>query len=624
LSRSGQKSISPVEFKMDSLFPFAVLFDTVEVNELFLKYGQRDSINLMTYRLHDFSLAFLPSNRRDSTSLNAGSFLKNLTFSFDSLFVHDSISNMSLDIDHGMFNKEKDFQKLVFKDVFLNSGKKEGQRTQLITGTGEFKMEGISSGDSLPLKVGVRKLSFSDMDLKVINQAPKDVKELDTTFKRLAGLYKISKLLDKLHIDTVLFANVDLKVFKQDSTKKRITVDNLKLSVSDVDLYPGKARDTIPFDVGNINAMLFNKRFISGDSLYRFEAKVLSYNTFNHSLVIDSFYVKPRFDTLEFFKRKGWQTDRINMFVKRFVFKGFDIDRWNRSGFFHLNHISVEGLVANIYRDKNFPRDTSVIKPLLQGMLNSVKQPFRIDSVTVRRAYFKYSELGEKSFKPGYVYFTDGSLHAYHITNRPEKGLGETLKVSLGMRLMGEGKIWGNFYFPLEQGDQFYYNAKSEKLDLTTLNPMTQNLLGLSISYGKGRLNIPLVTADDELATGYLLFKYRMKIQLYNRKKAEKNKEKGVTSPLLNFIINGLVLKNRNPNWFNRPRVGVVYFKRDKNKALPNYIWKSTLSGVLSTMGFNSKEQRKKRKDYKKSDFVHVELDAIKEEKEKRAKKDKK
>jgi len=36
----------------------------------------------------------------------------------------------------------------------------------------------------------------------------------------------------------------------------------------------------------------------------------------------------------------------------------------------------------------------------------------------------------------------------------------------------------------------------------------------------------------------------------------------------------------------------VIYFERDQSKGFFNFLWKSVLSGLKSTMGFNSKEQK--------------------------------
>ncbi len=86
----------------------------------------------------------------------------------------------------------------------------------------------------------------------------------------------------------------------------------------------------------------------------------------------------------------------------------------------------------------------------------------------------------------------------------------------------------------------------------------------------------------------------------YSRKK-EKLK-KGVLSPLISFMINDLVVKSNNPKFARKPRVGQVYFERDTQKSVVNYVWKSVLSGLMSTMGFNTKAQKQERKEVKKID----------------------
>jgi hypothetical protein len=601
--KNTKKNIKPIEFKVNATFPFNIRLDTINVNKLFLNYRIKDSLKNIQYKLKDFSLSYSPFIKIDSGNISIGSFLNHLNLKFDSLSIRDKHSGFAFSIAKGKFKQKNHSFKL--QKIKLNSGISNSDKSNIIVKTKEVNVENIFSTDSLPAKVNVKRLWFSDIDFKIINNKSDSSSLPNDSLQKLAGLYKFSKIIDNINIDTILLTQLDLGVYNNDSLHKKFTVDDLKLALEGLSIFPKNALDTVPLSLKNIKAVLYDKKFISGDSLYRFEAKRLSYNYNKQSVRIDSFYVSPLFDTLEFFYKHKWQTDRVNMFVKSFELSGFDLNRWNKNSFVYFDNASVDGLQAYLYRDKNFPRDTSVIKPLIQDMLRRINQPFRIDSVSIKNSYFRYGELNKKSFKPGYVYFDNCSLNAINVTNNPKPNSGETMKISVNMRLMSQGNITANFYFPLTgQGSQFYFNAKSDRFDLSVLNPMTQNLLGITIASGRGKIEIPLITANDDLATGYLLFKYRLKLKLYNRKKAEENKN--FSSPFMNFIINGLVLKNRNPNFFNKPRVGIVYFKRDKNKAIPNYIWKSTLSGVLSTMGFNNKYQRKEKKEYKRSDFMQL------------------
>jgi len=96
-----------------------------------------------------------------------------------------------------------------------------------------------------------------------------------------------------------------------------------------------------------------------------------------------------------------------------------------------------------------------------------------------------------------------------------------------------------------------------------------------------------------------MIFEYRkLKLGVYNRNKAQQNK--GMFAGVTRFLINDLLIHSNNPKFARKPRIGQVHFDRDKEKAIINYTWKSLLSGILSTMGFNTKEQRQGKKELKK------------------------
>jgi ABC-type molybdenum transport system ATPase subunit/photorepair protein PhrA len=98
-----------------------------------------------------------------------------------------------------------------------------------------------------------------------------------------------------------------------------------------------------------------------------------------------------------------------------------------------------------------------------------------------------------------------------------------------------------------------------------------------------------------------MIFRYRkIKLSLYNRKKAET--ETNIFNSMANFLINDLVIKSNNPKFARRPKVGVVYAERDTQKTIINYAFNSILSGMLSTLGINKKEQRKERREFKKEE----------------------
>ena len=95
-------------------------------------------------------------------------------------------------------------------------------------------------------------------------------------------------------------------------------------------------------------------------------------------------------------------------------------------------------------------------------------------------------------------------------------------------------------------------------------------------------------------------FKYNnLAIRLHQTKPGTWNM---IEQSLLSELVN-LLLADNNPNDDGKMKQGVIYFERDTTKGFFNFVWKSVLSGIKSSVGFNSKTQKemiKQRKNLKK------------------------
>jgi hypothetical protein len=162
---------------------------------------------------------------------------------------------------------------------------------------------------------------------------------------------------------------------------------------------------------------------------------------------------------------------------------------------------------------------------------------------------------------------------------------------------MGQAGLDMNIHFPLnESSTSFSLRGKTEDINLSILNPLTTNLLGIGIIKGTGSVYVNSVVGSDSTALGSLVFRYKnLRLLPYSRNKDRLRS--GALSPLLSFMINDLVVKSNNPKFARKPRVGEVYFVRDTRKGVVNFIWKGVLSGITSTLGFNNKELRKIKKE---------------------------
>ncbi len=596
LQQPGDTSTSGKKNPLTDILPVFV-YDKVGVDDLSLMLNRKaEGIN-KKIDLKGFN--FSHSKNRSKT----GNLLKDMFLKLDKFSMYDSISHSSW-VLKGL--KADSTTCTVYADR-LSSGKHlndtEEQAGTKIRTSG-IKISGINISDSLPVNIKASMLSVRNIDVFITNDTIK--RDESKAFSiRLKGLKEYKNIFASFHIDTADLGEVNFKIHKLGNLPDKIgKLDSLGVIVEGISIDSSMADKSNPEIVDKINIDLNGKTLVTADSLYEISSGVIHYNFISQKATIDSLYVKPLFEPAEFFRRAKFQTDRMDIFARKIELHDLGPHDLIENNPVELSRIDLYNVNADMYRDKHYPIRPDIIKPMPQEMLMSIKRTFNIDSLRVLDSYLQYREMGEKSTDPGEVFFDNMNLSAYNLANMVKEGEKKYLKVDFRSRIMGKAEMHINVKFPLHNDSvSFILTGNTEKMDLSLLNPLTTNLLGIGIIKGKGSVDVNQITGLQDVSTGNLIFRYKtLRIHPYSRKK-EKLK-KGPLSPLIKFMINDLVVKSNNPKFARKPRVGQVYFERDYRKGFINYIWKSVLSGLMSTMGFNSKEQRKGKKE-DKATFKH-------------------
>ena len=82
-----------------------------------------------------------------------------------------------------------------------------------------------------------------------------------------------------------------------------------------------------------------------------------------------------------------------------------------------------------------------------------------------------------------------------------------------------------------------------------------------------------------------------LKVSLYEKENDEKGLDK---RGVLGLFANAFVIKNDNPQKNEALRVSQVEFLPNPNPGFSNLVWKTTLKGVLKTIGVNPKRANPK------------------------------
>jgi len=343
------------------------------------------------------------------------------------------------------------------------------------------------------------------------------------------------------------------------------------------------------FNADDITVLAPGFTWHTADSLYTFSFSRFGFSTAGSTAFLDSVKLIPRYDRNEFSVKAGHQTDRMVISLPGIKLAGIDFPVLLGEKQLSVRKISLEKLNFESYRDKRvtFPEWQH---PLLPGRIpEKIRFPVCIDTIALSDGFASYEE--QTGDEPGRIFFDQLSATltgfctvAYPLKNRHD------MVVHGSTRLMGTAPLdsWIRFYNGNPR-DSFSLRATIGELNLTGINPMLSRLMPVSVQEGKATsTEIFQLNANDSLAVGEMDFKYH---SLAIRLKPTQTDTWSVVEAWLLTEVANLLLPG-NPNSDGKMRHGVIYYQRDTSKGFFNYLWKSALSGVKSSVGVNSKNQK--------------------------------
>jgi len=374
--------------------------------------------------------------------------------------------------------------------------------------------------------------------------------------------------------------------------------------------HQGKAR---LFNSDDIRITLGAYSMILKNGMNKISFGEIGLSTAAKEVYINDFHLEPQFSKFDYTRKLGFQTDWMDIRINKLRLQRMDLRALLFEGKMKAGLLEIDSLVLEDYRDKRIARKPGFKPPMPQDGIRNLKTYLRIDTVMLKGGKATYAEqVGEV---PGTIFFDKLSATFTGLTNDTlllKAGLVSELKGTA--YLMGKGKLDATIRFNFgDRLNSFTFSALVGPIDLVEINPMLSNLLPAKVEGGKiKKLLIPLVYANDDFAQGKLLFYYNdLSIKVLDKKQTTWTK---IKTGVVNWAANDLVVNDDNPTASGKMKTGVIYFRRDKEKGIINFLWKSALSGLKSTMGFNSKAQ----KDLIKEEKQHV---TEKEKKDKNHKK---
>lgn len=328
------------------------------------------------------------------------------------------------------------------------------------------------------------------------------------------------------------------------------------------------------------------------DQMYRLSFEDLHSNYQDSSLKMKNIKVVPQYKKYDFSKKLGYQTDRIDASLKEVTVDGLDFDQLIRENIVNAQKININGVVADVFRNKQIPRPPDLYPPLPQQTLRKLNFKLKTDTVNIKQASVKYSEHVPGAVEAGYVFFEDLNGLIVNLNNDPNYfSVRNQFSVYATGALMGKSLARVRMHIPvISKSDTFNFSGSLEPMSLTELNAMTENNQNVKIESGDMQSIRFEGQANNDYATGDMEFLYdNLSIKMLKVDQNQEQQEKKFFS----FIINK-VIRKQNPPKNSSPFIASMYFERDKHKGVINFLWKTLLSGVKVTITPGRKGLRRK------------------------------
>lgn len=362
--------------------------------------------------------------------------------------------------------------------------------------------------------------------------------------------------------------------------------------------------DNIRFQTEDIEIRL-------ADSLQILEVGKVGFVTKDSTLFAKDVKLIPRYGKTEFAEQLGYQKGWAQLETDSLYLKGVHLYDLLHNRKVIGNKLGIDSFMISTYKDKNYPIPEGSEYPTARDFIRNIPFYLRLDTLQLQNGYVHTEILPKEGDEVGTVFFENLNATATDITNDSiliQKGT--HLKLDASAHIMGQALLKANFDFDmLHENGNYTYTASLGSMDMRHFNPLIGPIAYVKVRSGKVDTINWRVEANKYYAIGSMDFYYdKLRISILDRTSHGDDPDKD----LLSFFANAFIVNTNNPHLFIL-REGDIYAERDVQKAIFDYWARSSLSGVLSSIGTGRTKKKIKQAQH---DALREQIQALKEKQE--------
>lgn len=382
-----------------------------------------------------------------------------------------------------------------------------------------------------------------------------------------------------IRIENIFFNKINLSIGNS-STSESYTVKEGNLKIYNFQV---EKKDTI--STGIINKFDFDFEefaYVSSDSMYMYKLNGVLYNTTSNTLSITDFSVQPNHADYEFTSKYAFQKIRLEASFSNIYIYNFSASDYFRSGSIESSYTEIGNLNMNFFRDKR-KEFRHVNKPVFQDIIYNYPGIINIDSIAVLSGNIIYKEHAEEANEPGSISLNEVNTKIYNITNDTVyKTRNAFLKISFNAMLMGKSKLTVLLNSRIfDMNNTFSLNGTLSRMEANELNPILEKNAFIYTTSGIIESINFNFTANNTESSGKMTMLYNeMNISVKNKKTDDTTafREKFIS------VFANIKVLDSNPIPGEGIREGIIDYKRDPERYVFSYCFKSIMSGIKSSL----------------------------------------
>jgi len=378
-------------------------------------------------------------------------------------------------------------------------------------------------------------------------------------------------------------------------------VKNLNVFANEIVTDSMHWKHLIPFELGALTVEI-DSAWANLNDYTQLSLGHLNYSLEDQNLILKNISMGYNTDWRNVSKKLGIQTDIIVVSLDELAILKLESSSNFYSDLDIIAHkLVIAGLDFKDHRDKNMPRPADTIKPMFNGMVNSIPVKLKIDTIQLREVNIGYTELGVGKNEAGTILINDLNGTITGLTTFA--GLQQEYRhfnADLTARLQDAADMQIKLQVPYDS-ETFSLAAHVGPMDMTRLSATARAMGGVEIESGKlAGINLQM-NANRASAHSRLVMDYSdLKATVIKENKDHKEKKQVLLSAVANTAI-------RAHNMPGDKKYMTASYTSERNiyRSPFNFIWASMMDGIVRivpgkgvqfALGVNKDKKKKKKK----------------------------